>query len=177
LTAATQALLAACTAHNTSLYGALAASCFRAVAASKKTGPCSETYSITTMVNCRAELREPLRDDDIGFFHSALMHHHSVAEMTKLWELAGRCSATLERALQEDKHFKDMGVLNMLFYQVGAKKLHTERLWSRVAVCTGRFGFKLYSDCIFCLFSGDMRRCAVANVRGFVWKDKFPAEG
>jgi hypothetical protein len=111
-----------CGDQKTSLYGILVAACFKGVAASNQMGAHQETYGITTMVNCRSGMTLPLKSRDCGFFHSALMQHHSVAEKTEVWALARRCNASLERAIAENEHFKDMWVLNTLFAQVRLSK-------------------------------------------------------
>lgn len=52
-----------------------------------------------------------------GFYHSALMLTHQLNEKVEFWELARRCSGSLDNAMKNRKHFTDMGDLNYLMYQ------------------------------------------------------------
>jgi hypothetical protein len=52
-----------------------------------------------------------------GFYHSALMNTHQLNEMAEFWELARRCSDSINNAIKNRKHFTDMGDLNYLMYQ------------------------------------------------------------
>lgn len=114
----TQALLQACTKAKASLYGALSAAGLKAAAAVKNLGNRTEHYAIISLVDCRKHLENTsISDSTVGFYHSALMLTHHVNEKAEFWDLARRCSGSLDNAMNNRKHFTDMGDLNYLMYQ------------------------------------------------------------
>lgn len=52
-----------------------------------------------------------------GFYHAALMRTIHTTEPEPFWDLARRCSQDFETAIQNRKHFTDMGDLNALMVQ------------------------------------------------------------
>ncbi|KAG6545269.1 hypothetical protein Mapa_013382 [Marchantia paleacea] len=113
----TQQLLAACQKENTNIYGVLCAAGLKAAAIIKQLARRSEHYALCTLIDCRQYLEPKLPQSIVGFYHSALMNTHHVNEVTDFWELARRCSSTLENAMKNRKHFTDMGDLNFLMFQ------------------------------------------------------------
>ncbi|BBM99575.1 hypothetical protein MPTK1_1g22120 [Marchantia polymorpha subsp. ruderalis] len=113
----TQQLLAVCQKENTNIYGVLCAAGLKAAAIMKQLARRSEHYALCTLIDCRQYLEPKLPQSVVGFYHSALMNTHHVNEITDFWELARRCSTTLENAMKNRKHFTDMGDLNFLMYQ------------------------------------------------------------
>ncbi|KAG0559021.1 hypothetical protein KC19_10G072200 [Ceratodon purpureus] len=113
----TQALLQACANAKASLYGALCAAGLKAAAAAKQLGNRAEHYAVISLVDCRKLLEPSISDNTVGFYHSALMLTHHVNEKAEFWDLARRCSSSLDNAMNNRKHFTDMGDLNYLMYQ------------------------------------------------------------
>ncbi|XP_024396690.1 uncharacterized protein [Physcomitrium patens] len=113
----TQALLQACNEAKASLYGALCAAGLKAAAATKNLGGRGEHYAVISLVDCRRFLEPAISDNTVGFYHSALMLTHHLNEKVEFWELAKRCSGSLDNAMNNRKHFTDMGDLNYLMYQ------------------------------------------------------------
>lgn len=113
----TQTLLQACTNAKASLYGALCAAGLKAAAAVKHLGNRAEHFAIISLVDCRQFVEPSISDNTVGFYHSALMLTHYLNEKAEFWELARRCSSSLDNAMNNRKHFTDMGDLNYLMYQ------------------------------------------------------------
>ena len=54
----------------------------------------------------------------VGFYHSAVMNTYYIqGEDMDFWELARKCSSTLEEAIKRRKHFTDMGDVGLLMCQ------------------------------------------------------------
>ncbi|KAL2652045.1 hypothetical protein R1flu_020173 [Riccia fluitans] len=113
----TQLLLNGCSKESTSIYGALCAAGLKAAAFLKELARRSEHYALITLIDCREYLEPKLSQSTVGFYHSALLNTHHVNEVTDFWELARRCSSTLDNAMKNRKHFTDMGDLNFLMFQ------------------------------------------------------------
>ncbi|KAL3699756.1 hypothetical protein R1sor_017778 [Riccia sorocarpa] len=113
----TQSLLDACIRADTSVYGAICAAGLKAAAILKQMATKSEHYALITLIDCREYLEPKLSQSTVGFYHSALMNTHHVNEITDFWELARRCSSSLDNAMKNRKHFTDMGDLNFLMFQ------------------------------------------------------------
>ncbi|XP_047150469.1 uncharacterized protein LOC124822504 [Vigna umbellata] len=110
----TKNLLAGCKSRGIKLCGALAAAGMMASWTSKGLPNYQrEKYAVVTLVDCRSLLDPVLPSNHAGFYHSAILNTHDVAEET-LWELAKRSYTSFVNAMNCNKHFSDMSDLNYL---------------------------------------------------------------
>ncbi|KAK2655221.1 hypothetical protein Ddye_008273 [Dipteronia dyeriana] len=111
----TERLLSGCKSRGIKLCGALAAAGLIAARSSKQLPDHQrERYAVVTLIDCRSILDPPLPNDQLGFYHSAILNTHVVSGDEKLWELAKRSYTAFENAKNSNKHFTDMSDLNYL---------------------------------------------------------------
>ncbi|KAK9126359.1 hypothetical protein Scep_015205 [Stephania cephalantha] len=109
-------LLSGCKERGIKLCGAMGAAGMMAAHTSKQLPEHQwEKYAIVTLVDCRASLDPPLHPHNFGFYHSAILNTHDVCGgSTEFWDLANRCYASFNNAMNSNKHFTDMEDLNLL---------------------------------------------------------------
>ncbi|ERN13020.1 uncharacterized protein LOC18441257 [Amborella trichopoda] len=107
-------LLAECRRKGVKLCGAIAAAGLMAVSLSKQLHNQCENYAIVTLIDCRKMLEPALHDDNLGFYHSAIMNTISINGEEDLWQLANRFKEALNGTISRNKHFTDMSDVNYL---------------------------------------------------------------
>ncbi|KAK1563313.1 hypothetical protein Q3G72_025828 [Acer saccharum] len=111
----TERLLSGCKSRGIKLCGALAAAGLIAARSSKQLPDHqTERYAVVTLIDCRSILDPLLPNDQLGFYHSAILNTHDVSGDEEIWELAKRSYTAFENAKNSNKHFTDMSDLNYL---------------------------------------------------------------
>lgn len=113
----TQKILQMCVTQKTNLFGALSAAGLKAAATCKQIGNHSENFGMITLVDCRNLLDPVLSSSTVGFYHSAVLNTHNLNETVEFWDMARRCSNSLDNAMKNRKHFTDIGDVNFLVCQ------------------------------------------------------------
>ncbi|GLJ06878.1 hypothetical protein SUGI_0051100 [Cryptomeria japonica] len=114
---ATRLILELCKQKSSDLNGLLDAAALKAVAKFKGTGKRGEHYAVVILLNCRSMLEPAIPDSTSGFYNAAIMKTIHATETVPLWELATRITKDFDQAVKNNKHFTDMGDLNMLMTQ------------------------------------------------------------
>ncbi|XP_062112738.1 uncharacterized protein LOC133823901 [Humulus lupulus] len=111
----TENLLTGCTSRGIKVCAALAAAGLIAAHSSKKLPQDhKEKYAVVTLTDCRSILEPPLSNNNLGFYHSAILNTHDVTGRDTLWELATKSYKSYANAKNSNKHFTDMSDLNFL---------------------------------------------------------------
>ncbi|CAI5948392.1 unnamed protein product [Closterium sp. NIES-65] len=111
----TESLLAALASRSCSLFSLECAAALKAVADAKQLGSRTETFNVTSIMNCRPLLDPPLPPDTMGVFTSGLPLKQPANQDLELWDVARTVDADLATAVGQKKHFIDMPVLELLF--------------------------------------------------------------
>ncbi|CAI5478524.1 unnamed protein product [Closterium sp. Yama58-4] len=111
----TERLLAALASRSCSLFSLECAAALKAVADAKQLGSRTETFNVTSIMNCRPLLDPPLPPDAMGVFTSGLPLKQPANQELPLWDVARAVDADLAAAVGQKKQFTDMPVLELLF--------------------------------------------------------------
>ncbi|CAI5486985.1 unnamed protein product [Closterium sp. Naga37s-1] len=111
----TESLLAPLASHSCSLFSLECAAALKAVADAKQLGSRTETFNVTSIMNCRPLLDPPLPPDAMGVFTSGLPLKQPANQDLPLWDVARTVDADLAAAVGQKKQFVDMPVLELLF--------------------------------------------------------------
>ncbi|CAI5509095.1 unnamed protein product [Closterium sp. Naga37s-1] len=111
----TESLLAALASRSCSLFSLECAAALKAVADAKQLGSRTETFNVTSIMNCRPLLDPPLPPDAMGVFTSGLPLKQPANQDLELWDVARTVDADLATAVGQKKQFIDMPVLELLF--------------------------------------------------------------
>ncbi|GJP34947.1 hypothetical protein CLOM_g19423 [Closterium sp. NIES-68] len=111
----TEGLLSSLASQSCSLFSLECAAALKAVADVKQLGSRTQTFNVTSIMNCRSLLDPPLPPDAMGVFTSGLPLKQPVNQDLPLWDVARTVDADLAAAVGQKKHFTDMPVLELLF--------------------------------------------------------------
>ncbi|CAI5466049.1 unnamed protein product [Closterium sp. Yama58-4] len=111
----TERLLAALASRSCSLFSLECAAALKAVADAKQLGSRTETFNVTSIMNCRPLLDPPLAPDAMGVFTSGLPLKQPANQDLPLWDVARTVDADLAASVGQKKQFTDMPVLELLF--------------------------------------------------------------
>ncbi|XP_047308275.1 uncharacterized protein LOC124911800 [Impatiens glandulifera] len=111
----TSRVLDGCKSRGIELCGALSAAALIA-ARSMKGLPLGqwEKYMVVTLINCRSILQPVLSNNQLGFYHSAILNTHDISGEEKLWALSKRTYNSFADTKRNNKQFTDMSDLNFL---------------------------------------------------------------
>ncbi|KAG6553104.1 hypothetical protein Mapa_005442 [Marchantia paleacea] len=114
----TDRLIQACKSNSTDLYGAFSSAFLKSLADYKRMGKKGEQYSVAVLYDCRNQLSPPQPESVMGFYHSAMLATAQISESAKggtpFWKFAAEVTKHFQVSVKENKHFKDIKLMNSL---------------------------------------------------------------